>query len=1129
MKKLLKFLEANRIEHKQHNKKMVIIGGEKFELIKPDDDGKIFTPSFTLMADSTKAENYVFSFGGNYYFTPEGTEDDPKLNNLRYYGKCSEKQKNKSFLGVRGGFEILNGSGQYKDWVKKAKFLGLETLGICEKNTLAGALKFQSACKSGGIESIIGETVTVFRKSEDLRYDLKLYVKNEKGYRNLLLINKKINVDELSFIKEEDLFKMLDGLYIVLDPKSLPYEKVFPIDLDNDVFYQIDPVIWEDNEVDKTYLENLKQYVLEKRFKPIAIWDAFYLEKDHNHIKQILNGIAKKFEYISKDQWFKTWGEYESGCSDIFSEERIGILKKAKKNLELVASVCKNFNIPTGERHLPKYKMTKKEAKKYKTNKDLFWGLVEDGLKRKTPKGKKKEYLKRVEIEWDVIEYGDVMDYFLILYDIIKWCRKKNILVGIGRGSAGGSLVSYLLDITQLDPIEYGLLFERFLNKGRIEKSLPDIDVDFPAKKRGLIKAYIEKRYGHDQVCSVGTYTALQLRAALKDIARQYSIPFDETNRVTAYLEGCKSLEDIFRKSASDKFVYTFVSKYPYVINDIPLVLGQPKAKSIHACAMMVFPKEKTMYEWAPVREQDGQIVSEWEGNELDEAGFLKEDILGVKQLDKYEDILESIKKVEGKEIDLYSLKLNHDKCYKYFQKGWNGDVFHFGSRGLTGYCKELLPEDINDLIAGISLYRPGAMENNFHNEYVLRKNGDREVEYFVGSEEILKDTYGVFVYQEQIMKLCQVLGGLSLVEADDVRKAMVKKKYEALQQYKVRFIPHYVKEFGVSKQYAEGVWEAIDKAATYLFNKSHASAYSITGYWGQYLKVFYPVHYWKTAINYADEDQFPHYINEVHKTGDIEIKPPDINESGEGVTADFKANKIYWSIGGIKNVGGTALHQIIEDRKKSGEYFDLKEFYSRHKFTGTKVNKRTIECLILSGAFDQVCDIDLPKRRFKLIEEFREIGKIKIDDEKDLFSANKSMLKDNQWWVFQQKLLSGIAYFDYKDLCGRLEVEGYKFMNPEKFMRENSAGKDARIGGYISEIKLRKNQKGQWASIVLESNYEFIRVQIWPEQFSRLEGRIHSKSKAVIVLNGKIKFDEKYSKENNLQTTEDTEFLVLE
>lgn len=1125
MKKLFSYLEENRIRFIKEEDGF-ICDLKKFLYVTPD-DGVLFDEKFHLIPEEKNKEFdfYCFKFGGNYYYTSKGSEKDPKLTQLKYIGKANQQLPTRSFLGVRGGFELLNGSRLYKDWCKKAKFLGCHTLGICEKNTLAGTLKFQLECESAGIKPVLGMTVTILRQSSDLRYDVKCYAETEEGWNNLLSISKELNFVNYKFIKEETFLKLTAGLSIIIDPKSVNFEDIFPIDLIEGIMYQLDTVEYESNDRDKGYLLNLKKFIKSK-IPPISITDAFYLDKEDFRAKEILNSISNVREYKSKNQYLKPKEDYFYELDSIFNPENKlfdSIYKQATDNEKDLVLRCK-FKIETGNRHLPKYKMSVEESEKYEDNEDMFYSLLEEGLKNRIPKHKHKEYVSRLKTETNVIELGNVVDYFLITYDIMKYARDNNILTGLARGSAGGSLVSYLLGIIEINPLDFDLLFERFLNVGRVKKSLPDIDCDYPGEKRGQIKGYIEQRYGNTQVCSVGTYTALQLRAAIKDVAKIHNIDFGEVNIATSFLDvEDKTIEDLFNKACRIKKLKYFVNNYPHVINDIQLILRQPKAQSIHACAMMIFPEEKSMHLWTPIRIQDGMAVSEWEGNELDSAGFLKQDILGVKQLDKFEDTIKSIKLETSDEIDIYNLPLDDEQVYKYFRKGWNGDVFHFGSHGLTGYCRELKPENSDDLIAAISLYRPGAMENNFHNEYVLRKEGKREVEYFTGSEKILNKTYGVFVYQEQIMHLCQVLGGLTLVEADDVRKAMVKKKYEELTKYKSRFIDFYVKEFGVEQSYSEHVWESIDKASTYLFNKSHATAYAITGYISQWLKVHYPIHFWTTAFKSCKEENIPNYINEINLTGSIKIMPPDINKSFTSVYTDYSTNTIYWALSSVKQVGETSTDQIIEERNKNGEYFSLDEFLERHTFKGSKVNKRVIENLILSGAFDGIEDIRNPIDRQTLIQQFRKRNKVKADEDKDIFSSPN--VGKEWWWVLQQKLLSGIAFLNYEDLCSNQFSRPY--FDPITFAEDSSIKSKCVVGGYVIELNIRESKKGKFAKLVLENNYEIFSVLIWAEQFEKFEELISGCEKTLLIISGTIQFD-KHNKCNVLQSDENTEMCCL-
>lgn len=1406
MEKLINYLKEQKIRFEQVDG-FIKISGKTFKLIYPNKDGLLFGEKFQLLATSDGGDNFIFNFGGKYYYSPQNLINNPQLNELKYLGEVNEDIPTTTFLGVRGAFELLNGAGVYKNWVKKAKFLGVKNLGICEKNTLAGALKFQIECKANGIKPIIGATFRVHKSDGDYKYDVKCYVKDERGWQNILSIGKVINIDSSGVIDEREFFKYLKGLVVVLDPKSIDFDNCFPYDFTQDYYYQLDTAEFTDVQKETWYLNNLKKF-FHSDFKPISITDAFYLDKDYSYIKQKLNIIGGAHEAVSNNQYFKSKEDYFIELQELFNEDDFDLLastySKAVDNEDKLAYRCK-FEINTTERHLPKYFMTPEEAKVYKTNEDLFWGLIEEGLTKKVSPDKFNLYLERVQKEYNVISMGKVLDYFLMTRDITNWAQKNGILTGIARGSGGGSMLSYLLSITQIDPIKYDLLFERFLNEGRIKVSLPDLDLDFPTSARETIKNYMEGRFGETQVCSVGTYTSLKLRGAIKDLTRLESgVEFKEVNDVTSFIgEQDKTLIDLFKIASKNKTVKNFIHKYPNVINDLSIILGQPKAKSVHACAMMIFPKENDMYHWVPMKLQDGNVISEWEGNELDSAGFLKEDILGILQLDKFSDILKLIKQNTTKNIDIYSIPIDDKQVYKYFKNGWNGDVFHFGSPGLTGYCKELKPDDIEELIAAIALYRPGAMENNFHNEFVLRKDGKREVEYFTGTENILDKTRGVFVYQEQIMKLCQVLGGLSLVEADDVRKAMVKKKYEALHQYRDRFIDFYHNNFPVDKEYAVSVWDAIDRASTYLFNRcisgderikslgvpykytigelwklrnvkgfyktlglandnyqngeygyslslcednklrknkikdirfvgfkpiyrmelmngshidvtnnhkfptnngekkledlfigedkiyvnlgyfqedtdyrftdkgknnplynknsiqenfklnsvkgvegfikkggtgfkkfdfyrknlkkqnceicgceykrlevhhrngvtsmndpenlmtvcpschkkehyklgrnkigekglhtdlvdidkiyflkegevydvemenpnhtfttgndivtsnSHAAAYTITGYISQWLKMYYPTEYWTVALSYAPEDKVAEYISEINRAGKIKVLPPDINISEVGSKTDFKTQTIYWGLSSIKMVGETSTDQIISDRNKDGEYFSLSEFTDRHTFVGSKTNKRVVENLILTGAFDTIEGIKEPKDRLTLIKAFRAQKGIKIDDS-DILGINKSKLSYNWWWNLQQKQLSGIAFFDFNLLYSNyFDVNlGYPYKDYIEFSEERSSNDRMKscIAGYVVDVDVRSSTKGNFARITLENNYDFCMILVWADQFEHLEEILSGAKHSLMLINGVVSYDN-YKKSNVLQTNDETTVIIL-
>lgn len=1117
---LKEFLTKNKIRFKEVGEELFEIDGKTYGLSVPDSSNRFFDTRCNFVGSPVKADRYVYKFGAEWYWLNVGSEKEVKFNRMRWVGLANISMFPTGFIGVHGQSEILNGSGNYFDWAKKAKFLGLKSLGICEKNSLSGVIKFQSACEAVGIKPIIGMEITVW-KGGDVYYGLKCFAKDETGWLNLLSINKVINTENSRVIEEDVLFNYLDGVISVLDPKTSNFADVRNTPFD---YYQFDTVEYVKNDRDEWYLKNLKTFYNSKK-RPLPMCDAYYIDQEFSVVKGKLNRISSVTNYESHNQHFKDIEEYYDEVLAMFSEEKIdeGIPDEFIADmLDRLDLVCEevNFKVDTHHRHLPAYKMTPEQKEKYETNEDLFWDLIQQGCQ-------KREFLfdqygedvimERINREIKVIKLGESIDYFLILWDIVKWCRENDILTGIGRGSAGGSLVAYLLEITQLDPLRWGLLFERFLNEGRVKVSLPDIDTDFPGSDRNRVKEYMEQKYGASQVCSVGTYSALQLRAAIKDFSRLENIPFADVNYITGLLsDSDRKFEDLMVAACSNSRVKEFINTYPNMIHELSIILGAPKARSVHACAMMVFPDEHDMFRWCPIRQQDGQMVSEWEGMEMDSAGFLKEDILGVKQLDKFQDILRLIKENTGEEIDLYSVPLDDEKVFEFFQKGWNGDVFHFGSKGLTGYCKEVLPTCMEDLIAAISLYRPGAMENNFHKEYVLRKNGERPVEFYVGTEEILKETYGVFCYQEQIMKLCQVLGGLSLVEADDVRKAMVKKKYEALHQYKERFIPYYAENFGVTVEYSEGVWEAIDKAATYLFNKSHAAAYSITGYLSQWLKVHYPLEYWSVAFSYAAEDDYPVYVSEINRgdTG-VKIMEVDINKSGINVVSDKETGNMYWALTSIKQAGEKACEQIFSEREQNGEYFSFEEFLDRHIFKGSKVNKSVIENLVVSGAFDNLEKIDNPCDRMRLIDLYRTKYRVKIDKDKDLFSSPKR--SESWWWNILQKQISGYGWFDYRSIVEKFTQydKDFPYVDMDRIL-EPKFGKSgaATTAGYVYDIDIKNGKNGQFCKIFMEHNYQFLTVICFPGEFPAYDDVILDSKGNILILNGEV-YNDEYSGNN--------------
>lgn len=668
-----------------------------------------------------------------------------------------------------------------------------------------------------------------------------------------------------------------------------------------------------------------------------------------------------------------------------------------------------------------------------------------------------------------------------------------------------------------------------------------DIDTDVPGEYRPAVKQYMENRFGASQVCSVGTYTTLQIKQAINDVGKIYGASIPTLRRLTKMIEDVKTEEDFLKLACKRPEINQFLNKYPEMMNVVFLLLGQQKAASIHACAMMIFPKEKTMYEWCPVRKSGDLIVSEWEGGEMDEAGFLKEDILGIEQLDKFTDILNLIEKNTGRKINLYSdIEYDDPEVYRYFANGWLSDIFQFSAKGLCAYTQKLKPKNMDDVVAALSLFRPGPMENGFHMDYIALKNGEKEPEYPIGTEEILKNTYSVWIYQEQIIKAVQILAGFTEEEADIARAAIGKKKMDKIKKLRPKFVNGYVERFGekgVTKESAEALWEQMEKFGSYSFNRSHSASYAINAYNSLWLKVHYPLEFWSVALSRASEDDFPQYVNEMQQTEGIEIKPVNINKSDINIVADKKDNSIYWAINATKQVGEKAQNQIMEERSKNGEYFSLAEFIDRHTFKGSAVNKSVIENLIYSGAFDMMDETrefsNIFSAREFMLGKYREKNKIKIDKEKDEYflAFEKKKIAKDWWWLLQQKNKSGFAFFDYEGLVREYlkpKVRNGVFYNVEDLQNyDGSTYEMVMVGGYVLEVEEREGRKGRFANLLLESNYKFLRVVIFPDDYEENADFFISSKKSILLLSGKANFD-KFKEEYVLQVNSNSKFIKL-
>jgi DNA polymerase-3 subunit alpha len=887
------------------------VEGKKYLLLE-EKDGNVCNSEYEIMLNAyehslVKSVDFVlYLWGTRFVYTPVGVLDNPGNENVhifKYLGETTLNTPGLPFLGVHGPYEILNGTRPYNDWASKAKFLKIDTLGICEKNTLAGTLSFQEVCKKKNLKSVLGETITIKSDTEDLLYEGKLYVINQKGWKNLLLINTEINVNNPSqFIEERKLFELAEGLVFAFNPLFFPfsidkikqYQKAFSY-----CYFQLDSVQYSNESSDKDFLSQTQKYLNNKEgLEPILLCDAYYLDKEDFVVKPAINAIAAHRTFASENQYFKADDENLVLFDKLFKEDDFSqVLTKAIDNLTFVSQVC-DFEIETGKFKLPKYKMTSEEKEIYSSSEDMFLSLLMEGYEKLTKdfSGEDKEkYLQRLETEIDVIQSGGFADYFLILWDIVKFCKDKDILTGPGRGSAAGSLVAYCLNITKLDPIKYGLLFERFLNKGRVVREVerecvkinneieiqgteklsvegsisrvkaidlkvgdklpnlqtevtsievfkkketevgtnPDIDIDFESAQRDTVKGQLEQKYGHDKVCSIGTYTTLQMRAIFRDFCKLENIPIGTVEYLSKIMFETRDnknaraskapWEYIFKLASRNDTLLKFIQEHPSMIEKTWLCHAQPRAASVHPCATVILPEDESIFTALPIRatEVNGQklLVSEWEGPTVEKAGYLKEDILGVTQLDKFRMIIDLVRENYGEEIDIYDLPLDEPEVYKMFSEGKGGDVFQLGSKSITAYSTQVKPTEFEELCAILALYRPGPMEGNFHNEYVQLKNGQRDVEYMPGLEGITKNTFGLLAYQEQIMQIVVDLAGFTLSEADDIRKGMGKVDRKFFAEQGQKFMEGALKR-GYDKDYLEDLWQKMCSFGGYAFNR---------------------------------------------------------------------------------------------------------------------------------------------------------------------------------------------------------------------------------------------------------------------------------------------------------------------
>lgn len=669
------------------------------------------------------------------------------------------------------------------------------------------------------------------------------------------------------------------------------------------------------------------------------------------------------------------------------------------------------------------------------------------------------------------------------------------------------------------------------------QDSMPDVDCDFPVAFRDTVKEYMARRYGVNHVCSVGTYTRMKLKTCLKDFGKVMGVPFAVMNKLTKDIDDQIEYTwgDLFNYATTSRELFRFVQDHPELVHMTKYALTQCKTSSIHPSAVIIVPQEDEdgnpidLFGWMPMKKMGDVLVSEWEGKYVDKSGFLKEDILGLNQLDKFSSIIKLIAKNRREQIDVNTIPFNDEEVYRYFQRGWCEDVFQFGAMGLMNYCREAKPQSLDDLIAMTALFRPGPMDVKAHETFVEIKNGARKPKFDPGMEEITRDTYSLYTYQEQIMK-AMVVGGLTPVESDECRTYIKKKNHEALAQFKGKFVNGYsalIESRGVESKRAAAqaseVWDKMLAFASYGFNKSHAVAYTMMSYWSQWFKVNYPLEFWTTSLQYASkESDIPYRLVEMKKTGaEIEVRPPDINFSGETFTCDPKTNRIFFSLGKVKGVGERALMLLKAMKDEHGEVFSFEDFITS---APKGINRTVVLRLIMAGAFDLVEDIRNPRQRLDIVKQYLERRGEPLSDEFTSPDAHT-----NVWWVFKQRELTGYGEVDYERMMneyglGKRMVRLY--VTAAEFERKHE-GDEVCIVGRVNNVFERQTKGGDsYGVLQVEVNDLIIQITLWPDFWLHQPENEATLFNRIVAVSGRVNY---FAGKKTVQSSQSTRLEILQ
>lgn len=863
-------------------------------------------------------------------------------------------------LHLHSEYSLLDGACRINDLVKRIKELGQPAVAITDHGCLYAAIEFYNTAVSNGIKPIIGCEVYVAPRTrfdkvhgiDNKPYHLVLLCENNEGYQNLIKLvsigytegfyNKpRVDLDVLkrynkglialsACIAGEIPRLLLNGEYDNAKAKALEYRDIFGTD---NYFIEIQN---HNLREELSILPLLYKLSAETGIPLCATNDAHYIQKNDAKIHKVLVAIQTNtplskpspLNFPTNEFYIKTGEE----MSQLFPGK-----SSAVENTLKIAERC-NVTFEFGKIKLPRY-----EISGVTENSGYFRKMCMDGLYRRYGNTPPAEYLKRLEYELDVITTMGYVDYYLIVWDFISYAKKRNIPVGPGRGSGAGSIAAYCIGITDVDPMKYNLLFERFLNPERV--SMPDFDVDFCYERRQEVIDYVVEKYGTERVAQIITFGTMAAKAAIRDTGRVMELSGSIADEVTKLIDFYPTIDSALENVEQLKKLYTSDEKIHELIDTARKLEGMPRHASTHAAGVVI--SDADVSDYVPVQKNEGSVVTQYPMNILESLGLLKMDFLGLRTLTVINDTIKDIRKKHS-DFLIDTIPLNDNKVFEMLSKGDSYAVFQFESAGMRQVLARLKPSSIEDLIAVLSLYRPGPMDSI--PKYIENRHHPEKITYLHPLlEDILNVTYGCIVYQEQVMQICRKLAGYSYGRADLVRRAMAKKKADIMEKERAVFIDGAAKN-GVSFETANEIFDEMSGFAAYAFNKSHAAAYAHVSYQTAYLKCHYYKEYMASLMTSVLDNtgKLLEYIDECKKNG-LNILCPDINRSFSGFSADDTG--IRFALLAVKNLGRNAVENIVTERKKGGAFTSLSNFCER--MNGKDINRRAVENLIKCGAFD--------------------------------------------------------------------------------------------------------------------------------------------------------------------------------